>query len=121
MSFRRSSLALGACLLFISIASLTLPAQTEPSGQTPPPGQPAQSSPATAGTEQPAKEFTLPPDKYQKAVEYSRAKYTHYFVNALYGILVLVLVLAWKLGPKYRDWAEKASARPIRAGPAESG
>jgi STE24 endopeptidase len=111
MSFRRRSLALGNCLLFIAIASASLPAQTAPTGQTPPTAQPAESSSTAAGAEQPAKEFTLPPDKYREAVEYSRAKYTHYFVNGLYGILVLVPVLVWKLGPKYRDWAEKASSR----------
>ncbi len=29
----------------------------------------------------------------------------------LYGLLVLWLVLAWKLAPLYRDWAEKTSSR----------
>ncbi|HEX8800676.1 MAG TPA: M48 family metalloprotease, partial [Terriglobales bacterium] len=35
----------------------------------------------------------------------------HYFGNTFYGLLVLLLVLWWRLGPKYRDWAERASKR----------
>lgn len=105
MGSARSSLA--ACLVFGCLASAALFGQTAPAQVIPAPasGQAAQASPA------PRQQFTLPPDKYREAVEYSRSRYIHYFVNALYGMLVLVLVLAWKLGPKYRDMAERASSR----------
>jgi STE24 endopeptidase len=56
-------------------------------------------------------EYQPPPDKYARAVEYSRAHYDHYFVDAAYGLLVLLLLLFWGVGPRYRDWAERASRR----------
>lgn len=53
----------------------------------------------------------LPPEIYAKAVAYSHARYRHYFVNAIYAVVILWLVLVWRLGPKYRDWAERVSRR----------
>jgi len=55
------------------------------------------------------KAYALPPDLYKKAVNYSRAQYILYFVDFVWGVIVLLLVLAWKLAPKYRDWAERAT------------
>ncbi len=55
------------------------------------------------------KAYTLAPDLYKKAVNYSRAQYILYFANFVWGVIVLLLVLAWKLAPKYRDWAERAT------------
>jgi Zn-dependent protease with chaperone function len=57
------------------------------------------------------KTYTLPPDKLQKAIEYSDARNRMHFAGAGYGVLVLITLLAWKAGPKYRDWAEIASPR----------
>jgi Zn-dependent protease with chaperone function len=59
----------------------------------------------------PAKSYTLPPDKYEKAVAFSRAKYRLYFVDSAYGILVLILLLGLRVAPKYRDCAERISHR----------
>jgi len=59
----------------------------------------------------PAQSYTLPPDKYEKAVAFSRAKYRLYFVDSAYGILVLILLVSLCVGPKYRDWAERISRR----------
>lgn len=55
------------------------------------------------------KAYTLPPDLYEKAVKYSRAQYILYFVEFVWGVIVLLLVLAWRLAPKYRNWAEKVT------------
>ena len=55
--------------------------------------------------------YTLPPDKLAKAIEYARARNRLYFVAAVYGFLVLAGILYWKLGPRYRDWAERISRR----------
>ncbi|MGH9743628.1 MAG: M48 family metallopeptidase [Candidatus Acidiferrum sp.] len=55
------------------------------------------------------KAYTLPPDLYEKAVKYSRAQYILYFVGFGWSVIVLLLVLAWRLAPKYRDWAEAAT------------
>jgi STE24 endopeptidase len=56
-------------------------------------------------------EYAPPPENYRRSVEYSSARYHHYFVNVLYGSLILLFILQWRLGPKYRDWAERSSAR----------
>ncbi len=101
--------------LLISLAALALA-----SGQSQPAASPANTPKhgAAAGTpQQPAppqqqvKAYTLPPDKYEKAVAYSRARYRLYFIEFVYGVIVLLLVLGWRLAPKYRDWAERATRR----------
>jgi len=76
----------------------------------------APASPATPSAQSQAnqanaevKAYTLPPDLYRKAVNYSRAQYILYFVDFVWGVVVLLLVLAWRLAPKYRDWAEGAT------------
>lgn len=58
---------------------------------------------------QEVKAYTLPPELYEKAVKYSRAQYILYFAGFAWGVIVLLLVLAWRLAPKYRDWAESAT------------
>ncbi len=55
--------------------------------------------------------YTLPPEKYRQAVAFSRAGNWLYFLGFAYGILIYLLVLRWRLGPKYRDWAERKSAQ----------
>ena len=84
-----------------AIASI-VSAQTE----TPPP-QPTKAKIDNS----PAQTYALPPDKYEKAVAFSRAKYRLYFVDSAYGILVLILLLNLRVAPKYRDWAERISHR----------
>ncbi|HZU42924.1 MAG TPA: M48 family metallopeptidase [Terriglobales bacterium] len=75
--------------------------------------QPApDSQPATrTAAAQPTSAYTPPPENYAKAVAYSHARYRHYFVNAFYGFVVLLVILAWRLAPKYRDWAERVARR----------
>lgn len=55
------------------------------------------------------KAYTLPPELYAKAVKYSREQYILYFAGFAWGVIVLLLVLAWRLAPKYRDWAERTT------------
>ena len=55
--------------------------------------------------------YTLTPEKLQKAIELSRARNWLYFIDVAYGLLILLLVLRFRLAPKYRDLAERASAR----------
>ena len=74
--------------------------------------QSTQSSAArSAEPESEVKEYTLPPDLYERAVKFSRAEYILYFVDFAWGVIVLLLVLSWHLGPKYRDWAERSTNR----------
>jgi STE24 endopeptidase len=84
---------------------VTQPAQASPqaedSSQTPPEGK----TPEQTKTEQ----YTLSHDRYEKAVAYSQAGYTLYFVSYFLGALVLILVLRLGVAAKFRDIAEKVS------------
>lgn len=55
--------------------------------------------------------YTLPPDAYKKSQDLSRISLRFNLISFFYSIVVLWLLLRWKLGPKYRDLAEKASSR----------
>jgi STE24 endopeptidase len=57
------------------------------------------------------KTYSLPPDKLKKAIEYSDARNVEHFVGVGYGVLVLITLLAWKAGTKFREWAEVASPK----------
>jgi len=59
------------------------------------------------------KGYTLTPEQYRKAVEYSRARYRLHFLGVAYGALILLLVLHWRLAPEFRNLAESASRRRL--------
>src|SRR5689334_16518968 len=59
------------------------------------------------------KSYSLPPDKLKKAVEYARIRNRLYFVSAVWGLVVLAGVIATRVAPRYRDWAERVSRRRI--------
>jgi len=59
------------------------------------------------------KAYRLPPDKLKKAIEYARARYRLYFIDAAYGMAVLAGLLALKVAPRLRDAAEGTSRRRI--------
>ena len=82
---------------FLLIIALTLSA----TAQTPPPAQ------------KEVKTYTLPPEKLKKAVDFAHARNQAHFVGFAYATLVLLAVLAWKLPPRFRDWAEAVSRRSI--------
>jgi Zn-dependent protease with chaperone function len=67
------------------------PAPSELSGQT--------------NTEQ----YTLSPERYEKAVAYSRAGYTLYFVSCFSNVVFLLLILRLGVAAKFRDIAENVS------------
>lgn len=86
------------------IAALCLIAgQTVISSAQPPPPK----------TQREVKTYTLPPDKLAKAIDYAAARHRLYFIGVAYGILVLLRLLAWRVAPRFRDWAEAASRRRI--------
>lgn len=55
--------------------------------------------------------YTLPPDLYRKARNLSKIHFRLALIGTFYGLFILWLILHWKLGPKYRDWAEAFSHR----------
>src|SRR6185437_14097846 len=54
--------------------------------------------------------YTLPPDLYRKARHLAQIAFWGQIVLFLYSIVALLLILKWRLAPKYRTWAEKASS-----------
>jgi Zn-dependent protease with chaperone function len=94
------------CLAFcLCLAPARIQAQLQP-----PPSQQPQ-PPASSEQKQTTKEYTLPPDKLQKAIEYAQASHWLHFIGAIYGIVVILVVLGFGLSAKFRDWAEAASPR----------
>lgn len=87
-------------LIWIALLATAALAQPAPRNDAPPPPKQNQ-----------VKTYTLPPDKLQKAIAYSDARNRLHFIGVGYGALVLLVLLAWRVGPKYRDWAEIASPR----------
>jgi STE24 endopeptidase len=68
-----------------------------------------QSSPTSASQQPKNAEYVLSRDRYEKAVTYSRASYTMYFVSVGLNVLALVVFLRLGMAAKYRDWAESVS------------
>jgi Zn-dependent protease with chaperone function len=92
----------GALLLAALLVSL--PAAAQP---TPEPGPTPGVSAAAGGPTS----YTLTPEKYQKAIAYARARYGLHFVSFLWSALVLVVIIALHLAPRFRDRAEALSKR----------
>jgi Zn-dependent protease with chaperone function len=55
-------------------------------------------------------EYTPPPEEYARAKAYSNAHYRHLLLGALYGFLVLLVLVRWRAAPAFRDLAEHASS-----------
>jgi Zn-dependent protease with chaperone function len=73
--------------------------------------QPAPSAAiASRPVERKISSYTLPPALYQKAKALSRTQFRFNIISFFYGVLILWIILHWKLGPKFRDTAEKASS-----------
>jgi STE24 endopeptidase len=98
-----------------AFAALPLPAQQDRQSLAPSNFQ--QTSPGTpsfvtdGSTAARVTAYTLPPDLYRKARNLSKIRFRLAFIGFFYGVLVLWLVLHWGLAPKYRDWAERFSAK----------
>jgi STE24 endopeptidase len=56
-------------------------------------------------------QYSLPPDKLQRAIEYAHAGYSLHFGSELYAVLILAVIVASGLAAKFRDWASAASHR----------
>ena len=96
--------AAGPCLRAPEQAHSTPPAASEVGEQEP------EVPPAKAEA---VKAYTLPPETYEKAIAYSRARYRLYFIGVTWGLLMLLLVLRFRVAAKFRDWAERAGRRRL--------
>ena len=85
--------------------------QPAPGQALPAPPVPSETRSAQSATPQQTKtaEYTLSQERYEKAVTYSRASYTLYFVSVALSVLVLAILLWLGVAAKFRDWAENVS------------
>ncbi len=81
-------------------------AQTSPTPSAP---SEKRSAPPTKPQQPKSGEYVLSSDRYEKAITYSRAAYTMYFVSVALNILALVILLRLGIAAKFRDWAESVS------------
>jgi Zn-dependent protease with chaperone function len=112
-------LILCACLCFSAVSRCAANQKIDAPPNTPP-GQAAplestspQTTPGELNTnrETTTKQYTLSHDRYEKAVAYSKAGYTLYFVSYLFSGIVLFLILRLGVAAKFRDIAENLSER----------
>jgi Zn-dependent protease with chaperone function len=71
----------------------------------------AQPAPPSRQQNNARRQYSLPPDKLQKAIEYSTARNWLHFISPLYGMGVLLATLTRGWSAKFRDWAQAASRR----------
>jgi STE24 endopeptidase len=66
---------------------------------------------ASAETDDPAvSSYSPSSERLRKALAYCSARYRHFFVNALWGILIPLLILGLRVAPRLRDWVERVSS-----------
>jgi len=82
------------------------PALSQGSGQT-------SAGDAPTVQKQEARTYTLSPEKYEKAVTYSKLQDRLHFVGIGYSLLVLFVLLSLRVAPKYRDLVERLTRRRI--------
>ena len=82
--------------------SASLSAQPAPAVTPSPSVGASASAPAT---------YTLSPEKREKAIAYARSRYALHFASFAWSLLVLVAIIAWRMGPRFRDRAEGAARR----------
>lgn len=98
-------IARSLCILLLAsllLSPAALLAQPSPAPQP----TPTVSSSAAAPTT-----YTLSPEKREKAIAYSRAGYRLHFIGFVWTALVLVAMIALRLGPRFRGRAESVSRR----------
>jgi Zn-dependent protease with chaperone function len=100
MNARFPSLVLGSLLLLTS-HSLAQPAPKAPPTPTTA-AAPSSGAPST---------YQLSPEKRDQAVAYARARYRLHFVAFVWSCIVLLAIVALRLGPRFRDGAESVSRR----------
>jgi len=116
----RSFAAFGATSRFLLLIFLiSLGARADGNGSVPPQisSAPTQEAPAsTAPTQNSTTTYHLSPEKYQKAIAYSRAGYRLYFLSVLWSFAVLLFLLRSGFIAKLRSFAEsRTSSRSLQA------
>ena len=98
-----------SCLLFLFLA---IPLGSAADGAHPPSPTPIQDSAASSSakpTENSTVTYHLSPEKYQKAIAYSRAGYRLYFLSVFWNLAIILFLLRSRFFARLRDLAESRS------------
>lgn len=90
-------------LLVLSLSLVPARAHAQSSALSTAPST-SQSAPQTETSQ-----YTLPPDKLAKATALYKLRFKLRILDTIYGLLVLLAILALGVAAKYRDWAERVS------------
>jgi len=71
------------------------------------------SAPPQPEPQKQVKTYTLPPEKLAQAIDYANARHWLHFIGFAYSVAVLAGLLAWRVAPRFRNWAQAASRRRI--------
>jgi Zn-dependent protease with chaperone function len=96
-------------LLGIFLASAAHRSDATPLQSTPAPTQGASATASTNSAQNSTTTYHLSPEKYQKAIAYSRAGYRLYFLSVLWSFAVILFLLRSGFFAKLRDFAESRS------------
>lgn len=111
-SFRASRFGfcmLRFALLVLFLASAGSRASATPLQSKPPSPQETAAPVPTASAQNSTATYHLSPDKYQKAIAYSRAGYRLYFLSVFWNLAILLFLLQFGFFAKLRDFAESRS------------
>jgi STE24 endopeptidase len=97
--------------LSVVCAAAIIASNANAQSQAPPSSEHSISPSSPSIEKQQVTSYTLPPDKYEKAVSYSRTQYRLHFVGVAYSLLLLFIILSLRIAPVLRDWAEAVSLR----------
>ncbi|MFY9557002.1 MAG: M48 family metallopeptidase [Blastocatellia bacterium] len=100
-------------LLAVLLAVVVFSAASHAGGQSSFFQSSQESSPGSNASidKQEVKTYTLPPDRYEKAVAYSKAQYRLHFIGVAYSLVVLLIMLSLRIAPAIRDKVERISRR----------
>ena len=91
--------------LLLTTFLLAAPLLAQPS-----PAPPPAATPTVASSSAPT-QYTLSPEKRSQAIAYARARYRLHFAAFAWSAVVLLAIIALRLGPRFRDRAESLTRR----------
>jgi STE24 endopeptidase len=103
-----SSIVLSSAILGV-LAPLALCAQESSTVRTQPSQQLEHPNPSTPTNSNEVERYTLSHDRYEKAVAYSRAGYTLYFLSVFIELAVLIAALQFGLVARIRDFSQRTT------------
>lgn len=99
-----------ALLLIVALGGIAAAAPQSTSPRQPAAPQSA-STPSNQSSQRIVTAYTLPPDAYKKSQDLARIFLRFRLISFAYVVFVLWLILRWKIAPKFRDIAERASSK----------